>query len=57
MKNNPRWMELSALAAAEEDPEKMLALIKEINDLLEAKEKRLLSEHPRDPSKRDRTER
>jgi hypothetical protein len=41
-------MELAALAAAEEDPEKMLALIREINELLEAKEKRLLA--PTDPT-------
>ena len=36
-----RWMELCAQAAVEQDPDKLLALVKEINDLLEAKERRL----------------
>jgi hypothetical protein len=37
-----RWFQLRQLAAAEQDPAKLLALVKEINDLLEAKEARLL---------------
>ncbi|MFZ0284820.1 MAG: hypothetical protein WAL32_06280 [Terriglobales bacterium] len=41
MKDNPRWMELARLASEEKDPVKMLALVKEINDLLEAKQRRL----------------
>jgi hypothetical protein len=36
-----RWMELCAQAADEQDPEKLMALVKEINTLLQAKEKRL----------------
>jgi hypothetical protein len=36
-----RWFELCRQAAVEQDPEKLLALIREINDLLEAKEMRL----------------
>ncbi len=36
-----RWMELAAQAADEQDPEKLMTLVKEINDLLEAKERRL----------------
>jgi hypothetical protein len=36
-----RWMELAEQAAVEEDPEKLLVLIRELNDLLEEKEKRL----------------
>jgi hypothetical protein len=36
-----RWMELCAQAADEQDPQKLLALVKEINDLLEEKERRL----------------
>lgn len=36
-----RWMHLAELAAAEQDPKKMLALITEINDLLEEKQERL----------------
>jgi hypothetical protein len=39
-----RWMELCKLAAVEQDPKKLLALIKEINDLLIEKENRLLNE-------------
>ena len=40
--NLERWQQLCALAAAEQDPEKLLALIREINDILEAKEQQFL---------------
>jgi hypothetical protein len=36
-------MELCAQAAVEQDPEKLLVLVKEINRLLEEKEQRLKS--------------
>jgi hypothetical protein len=36
-----RWMELCAQAASEQDPERLMELVKEINDLLEEKEQRL----------------
>jgi hypothetical protein len=36
-----RWLELCARAAAEQDPEKLLVLTREIRDLLEAKKRRL----------------
>ena len=36
-----RWQHLCELAAEEQDPEKLLDLVKEINRLLEAKEARL----------------
>jgi hypothetical protein len=36
-----RWMELCAQAANEQDGEKLLELVKQINDLLEEKEHRL----------------
>jgi hypothetical protein len=36
-----RWMELCAQAAVEQDPNKLLALVREINELLEGKERRL----------------
>ena len=39
--NKERWYLLCQQAAVEQDPDKMLELIKEINDLLEEKEKRL----------------
>jgi hypothetical protein len=39
--NTERWMELAKLAANEQDPQKMLELVQEINDLLEQKQKRL----------------
>jgi len=35
------WMKLCELAAAEQDPQQLLKLIKEINDLLEEKQSRL----------------
>jgi hypothetical protein len=36
-----RWLELCAQAAIEQDPQKLIVLVKEISDLLEAKERRL----------------
>ena len=36
-----RWMELCAQAAVEQDPTKLMELVKEINNLLEEKERRL----------------
>jgi hypothetical protein len=36
-----RWMELCAQAATEQDPDKLMVLIKEITELLEVKERRL----------------
>jgi len=42
--NAERWRELCALATTEQDPDRLLALIREINMLLERKERRLKSE-------------
>ncbi len=42
-KNAERWRELCVLAAAEQDPDRLLALIREINMLLERKDRRLKS--------------
>jgi len=36
-----RWMELCAQAAVEQDPERLMQLVSEILELLEAKERRL----------------
>ena len=36
-----QWKQLCELAAIEEDPERLLALVKEINRLLDEKENRL----------------
>jgi hypothetical protein len=36
-----RWLELCARAAIEQDPKRLMELIEEINELLEAKEQRL----------------
>ncbi len=41
-----RWMELAALAAEEKDPDKLLALVKEINILLDRKQARLKANRP-----------
>jgi hypothetical protein len=38
------WQKLCAQAATEQDPEKLLELVKRINVLLEEKEKRLLQQ-------------
>jgi hypothetical protein len=39
--NQERWMQLARLAASEQDPKKLLALVIEINQLLEQKQERL----------------
>jgi len=36
-----QWRQLCELAAIEQDPERLLALVKEINRLLDEKDKRL----------------
>jgi uncharacterized protein with LGFP repeats len=36
-----RWYELCSQAAVEQDPQKLMALVKEINELLAQKERRL----------------
>ena len=40
--NREKWMELCAQAANEQDSQKLMALIKEITALLEAKQERLI---------------
>ena len=44
--NRERWMELAKLAADEQNPEKLLELVREINRPLLEKQKRL-NEQPR----------
>lgn len=39
--NREKWMELCAQAASEQDSEKLMKLIAQINQMLEAKEQRL----------------
>ncbi len=46
--NQEKWMELCAQAAREQDPEKLMELISQINQILEAKERRLKGEAPRE---------
>jgi hypothetical protein len=41
MKDKPYWMELCQQASVEQDPEKLMELIAEINRLLDEKEERL----------------
>jgi hypothetical protein len=48
--NKERWKLLCEQAAVEKDPVKLHALIKKINDLLEAKEARLRGAAPSDQS-------
>jgi hypothetical protein len=36
-----RWIELCAQVAKEQDPKKLMAMVKEVIELLEAKERRL----------------
>jgi phage shock protein A len=44
-----RWMELCEQAAVEQDPKKLLKLVKQINDLLQEKERRLGILPPKKP--------
>lgn len=44
--NREKWMELCERASTEQDPEKLMQLIAQINQLLEAKERRLKSSPP-----------
>jgi hypothetical protein len=45
-KQKEKWMELCELAANEQDPHKLLALITEINRLLEVNQQRLDISNP-----------
>lgn len=47
--NRERWMELAELAASEQDPKKLMALVSEINRLLEEKRARLKGVPPDNP--------
>ena len=42
-----RWFQLAQLAAVEQDPEKLIVLVQEINRLLDEKEERPESKAPR----------
>ena len=44
--NREKWLELCEQAATEQDPEKLMELISQINRLLEAKERRLKGNPP-----------
>jgi len=44
-----RWLELCAQAAIEEDHDKLIELVREINELLEAKEARLAGKPVKPP--------
>jgi len=44
-KTGERWRELCELARVEQDPERLMALINEINRLLEEKQARLSGRH------------
>jgi hypothetical protein len=46
LENREKWMELCEQASTEQDPEKLLTLVQEINRLLEAKQERLYKQKP-----------
>ena len=48
--NKERWIQLSAQAAVEQDPKKLLELVNELNALLEEKELRLAATVALSPS-------
>lgn len=41
MQGNPRWKELCEQASREQDPKKLVELVREINEFLDAKKHRL----------------
>jgi len=47
LKDQERWMELAELASKEQDPEKLMALIAEINQFLAEKQESLNKKLPR----------
>jgi hypothetical protein len=48
--NEERWKQLCELAAKEQDPQKLLELTREINQLLLFKQKRLIGEPNKNPA-------
>jgi hypothetical protein len=50
MKDHPRWEELCRQASVEQDPEKLMELVKEINRLLDEKHDRLVNGPPKESS-------
>jgi hypothetical protein len=52
-KNTERWIELAEQAAKEQDPDRMLKLVREINELLEQKERRLRGIRDSEPTSSD----
>jgi hypothetical protein len=47
--NRERWMELAELASREQDPQKLMELVREINQLLAEKQARLNRLTPEPP--------
>ena len=48
--DSERWRQLCEMAANEQDPTKLMKLIKEIDELLEAKERGLRGDSPAEPT-------
>ena len=48
--NEERWKQLCELAAKEQDPQKLIELTREINNLLLFKQKRLSGETAKNPT-------
>ena len=46
------WVDVCERAATEQDPERLMMLIKELNDLLTQKQERLQKNRPRSKSER-----
>jgi hypothetical protein len=51
LQDKERWQELCAQAAEEQDPVRLMKLVKEINELLDEKEKRLKASRARNDCK------
>jgi hypothetical protein len=53
MQNKERWQELCAQAANEQDPDRLMELVKEINELLDEKEASLKANGARNDHKQE----
>lgn len=52
MKDPERWRQLAEMAAVEQDPDKLVELVREINELLDEKQRRLSQQRQEPASKK-----
>jgi hypothetical protein len=52
MKDPERWRQLAEMATVEQDPDKLVELVREINELLDEKQRRLSQQRQEPASKK-----